>query len=238
MAETETNIDPREVAKFDAAAARWWDPSGDFRTLHHINPLRLHYIDAHAGLAGKRVLDVGCGGGILSESLAARGATVTGIDAAESALMVARLHQAESGAHVDYVRAAPEQYAEDHAGEFDVVACMELLEHVPDPAGVVSACARLLRPGGHAFFSTINRGLKGYLFAVLGAEYLLRLLPKGTHDYARFIRPSELAAWARACGLRVEAIDGMSYNPITLQCALNNDLSVNYLVHARREDDA
>lgn len=236
MADTETNIDPREIAKFDAVAARWWDPSGDFRTLHHINPVRVDYVAARAGLAGKRVLDIGCGGGILSESLAARGAVVTGIDAAESALMVARLHQAESGAHVEYVHSAPEEFAQQHSDEFDIVTCMELLEHVPNPAGVIAACARVLRPGGHAFFSTINRSPKGYLFAVLGAEYVLGLLPKGTHDYSRFIRPSELAAWVRSAGLRVESIDGMSYNPITRQCALTHNLGVNYLVHARRED--
>lgn len=238
MPETEANIDPREVAKFDAAAARWWDGSGDFKTLHDINPLRLEYIDARAGLTGKRVIDVGCGGGILSEGLAARGAAVTGIDAAAAPLTVARLHLAESGLQVDYVQASPEQFAEAHAGQFDVVTCMELLEHVPDPAGVVAACARLLAPGGHAFFSTINRSPKGYLFAVLGAEYLLGLLPKGTHEYARFIRPSELAAWVRACGLTVEAVDGMSYNPMTRSCALSRDISVNYLVHARLDSDA
>jgi 2-polyprenyl-6-hydroxyphenyl methylase/3-demethylubiquinone-9 3-methyltransferase len=231
MLHPDANLDPAEIAKFEGAAARWWDTSGDFRLLHDINPLRLDYIDQRAKLAGKRVVDVGCGGGILAESMAQRGAEVTGVDAAGALLTVARLHLAESGAQVDYVHSAPEEFAQAHPGEFDVVTCLEMLEHVPDPAATVAACARLVKPGGHVFFSTINRGPKSYAYAVLGAEYILGLLPRGTHDYARFIRPSELAAWARAADLDLAEINGMGFNPVDKRCWLREDVGVNYLVH-------
>jgi 2-polyprenyl-6-hydroxyphenyl methylase/3-demethylubiquinone-9 3-methyltransferase len=224
------NVDPAELAKFSDLAHRWWDPYGEFRPLHDINPLRLDWIDERAGLAGKRVLDVGCGGGILAEAMAARGATVTGIDMSEKSLRVAELHRLESGAGVTYEPAMAEQFAAAHAGEFDVVTCMELLEHVPQPASVVAACARLVRPGGQVFFSTINRNPKSYLFAVIGAEYILRLLPRGTHDYLRFIKPSELARFAREAGLRPVEVLGMTYNPLSKQYRLGPDTGVNYLL--------
>src|SRR5919206_2359417 len=209
------NVDPRELEKFSQLAHRWWDPQSEFKPLHDINPLRLDYIDRIAQLAGKTVLDVGCGGGILAEAMAARGARVTGIDLSEKSLRVAQLHLLQSKAEVDYEQSSPEDYAARHAGEFDVLTCMELLEHVPEPANVVSACARLVRPGGHVFFSTINRNPKSYLFAVIGAEYVLGLLPRGTHDYQRFVKPSELARFCRDAGLRVDEIIGMTYNPVT-----------------------
>jgi 2-polyprenyl-6-hydroxyphenyl methylase/3-demethylubiquinone-9 3-methyltransferase len=224
------NVDPAELQKFSELAHRWWDPHGEFRPLHDINPLRLEWIDERAGLAGKTVLDVGCGGGILAEAMAARGARVTGIDLSEKSLRVAELHRLESGADLTYERAMAEEFAARHAGEFDVVTCMELLEHVPEPASVVAACARLIRPGGQVFFSTINRNPKSYLFAVIGAEYILRLLPRGTHDYLRFIRPSELARYAREAGLRAEEVLGMTYNPLTRQYRLGRDTDVNYLL--------
>jgi len=232
MNETNANIDPREVAKFDAAAARWWDPQSEFKPLHDINPLRLDFIDTHAGLSGKQVLDVGCGGGILAEGMAQRGATVTGIDKAENSLQVARLHLLESKLEVDYQCTTAETMATQQPGTFDLVTCMELLEHVPDPASLVNACARLARPGGQVFFSTLNRNPKAYLFAVIGAEYLLRMLPRGTHDYARFIRPAELAAWLRQTGLDIQTLSGLSYQPLTRQYRLSDDVSVNYLVQA------
>jgi 2-polyprenyl-6-hydroxyphenyl methylase / 3-demethylubiquinone-9 3-methyltransferase len=224
------NADPAELQKFSELAHRWWDPQGEFRPLHDINPLRLDWIDERAGLAGKTVLDVGCGGGILAEAMAGRGARVTGIDLSEKSLRVAELHRLESGAAVTYEHAMAEDFAARHAGGFDVVTCMELLEHVPGPASVVAACARLARPGGQVFFSTINRNPKSYLFAVLGAEYLLRLLPRGTHDYLRFIKPSELARYAREAGLRAEELIGMTYNPLTRQYRLGRDADVNYLL--------
>jgi 2-polyprenyl-6-hydroxyphenyl methylase/3-demethylubiquinone-9 3-methyltransferase len=224
------NADPAELAKFSELAHRWWDPRGEFRPLHEINPLRLEWIDVRAGLAGKRVLDVGCGGGILAEAMAARGARVTGIDLSEKSLRVAELHRLESGADVAYEHAMAEDFAARHAGEFDVVTCMELLEHVPEPASVVAACARLAHPGGQVFFSTINRNPKAYLFAVIGAEYVLRLLPRGTHDYLRFIKPSELSRHCRAAGLRPEELIGMTYNPITQRYRLGRDADVNYLL--------
>ncbi|MEN8176223.1 MAG: bifunctional 2-polyprenyl-6-hydroxyphenol methylase/3-demethylubiquinol 3-O-methyltransferase UbiG [Pseudomonadota bacterium] len=237
MHPTSENVDPSEVGKFEELAARWWDPHSEFKPLHEINPLRLEYIDARADLAGKRVLDVGCGGGILSESMAARGAQVTGIDMGEAPLQVARLHLLESGEEVDYRHTTAEGLAADMAGEFDVVTCMEMLEHVPDPAAVVNACARLLTPGGYAFFSTINRNPKSYLFAIIGAEYLLRLLPKGTHDFARFIRPSELDAWCRDAGLDALNLVGMTYNPITRHYRLTqSDVDVNYLLATQKPD--
>jgi 2-polyprenyl-6-hydroxyphenyl methylase / 3-demethylubiquinone-9 3-methyltransferase len=229
------NADPAELEKFSQLAHRWWDPEGEFRPLHEINPLRLDWIDRHARLAGKSVLDVGCGGGILAEGMAQRGARVTGIDLSDKALKVAELHLHESGLEVNYQKLSAEAFAGQHAGAFDVVTCMELLEHVPQPDSMVAACARLVRPGGQVFFSTINRNPKAYLFAVIGAEYLLRLLPKGTHDYARFIKPSELARWCRASGLRAEELIGMTYNPLTRVYRLGGDCDVNYLLRCARD---
>ena len=229
------NADPAELEKFSSLAHRWWDPQGEFRPLHEINPLRLDWIDRHASLDGKRVLDVGCGGGILAEAMAQRGAAVTGIDLSEKALKVAQLHLHESRLKVDYQFVGVEDYAEGHAGAFDVVTCMELLEHVPQPDSMVAACAQLVRPGGHVFFSTINRNPKSYLFAVVGAEYVLKLLPKGTHDYARFIKPSELSRWCRASGLRADELIGMTYNPITRVYRLEANCDVNYLLRCVRD---
>ncbi|MDH4094905.1 MAG: bifunctional 2-polyprenyl-6-hydroxyphenol methylase/3-demethylubiquinol 3-O-methyltransferase UbiG [Betaproteobacteria bacterium] len=229
------NVDPAELAKFSDLAHRWWDPEGEFRPLHEINPLRLEWIGRHAPLAGRDVLDVGCGGGILAEAMAQRGARVTGIDMADKPLRVAELHLLESRAAVRYARASAEDYAAAHAQSFDVLTCMEMLEHVPDPASAVAACARLLRPGGRAFFSTINRNPKAYLLAVIGAEYVLKLLPRGTHDYARFIRPSELARWCRDAGLREVELIGMTYNPLTRRYRLGPDCDVNYLLCCQRD---
>lgn len=226
-----SNADPLELEKFSELAHRWWDPHSEFKPLHDINPLRLDYIDGIAQIRQKQVLDVGCGGGILAEAMAARGAQVTGIDLAEKPLKVAQLHLLESGQHVDYRHIAAEDLMRECPASFDVVTCMELLEHVPDPAATVAACAALVKPGGHVFFSTINRNAKAYLFAVIGAEYLLRLLPRGTHDYARFIKPSELAAMGRRVGLQTGAITGMTYNPFNRTYSLGEDASVNYIVH-------
>ena len=234
MTTAHLNVDDQELAKFEALASRWWDPDSEFKPLHDINPLRLDYIDRHAPIAGKRVLDVGCGGGILAESMAARGAEVTGIDMGEAPLSVARLHLLESGLEVDYRQVSAEHMAAEQPGGFDVVTCMEMLEHVPDPASVIRACATLVKPGGAVFFSTINRNPKAYLFAVIGAEYVLRLLPKGTHDYRRFVRPSELARWCRDAGLRTTAMTGMSYNPFTRRYTLGRDIDVNYIARCRR----
>jgi 2-polyprenyl-6-hydroxyphenyl methylase/3-demethylubiquinone-9 3-methyltransferase len=230
------NADPAELEKFAALAHRWWDPNSEFKPLHDINPLRLDHIDDRVGLAGKRVLDVGCGGGILSESMAARGAEVTGIDLVDKALKVAQLHLMESGGRVDYRCESIESVADRAPGSFDVVTCMEMLEHVPDPAGTVRACAQAVRPGGWLFFSTISRNPKAYLFAILGAEYVLKLLPKGTHDYAKFIRPSELMRFCRAAGLEPVDLIGMTYNPFTKRYRLESDTSVNYILHARRPE--
>jgi 2-polyprenyl-6-hydroxyphenyl methylase / 3-demethylubiquinone-9 3-methyltransferase len=230
------NVDPGEIAKFEALASRWWDPESEFKPLHEINPLRLDFIDARTGLAGKRVVDVGCGGGILAEAMAHRGARVTGIDLGEAPLAVARLHAEESGVPVDYRHISVEALAGEAAGEFDVVTCLEMLEHVPDPASVVRACAALVKPGGQVFFSTLNRNPKAYALAILGAEYVLRLLPRGTHDYAKFIRPAELASWCREAGLEVQEQSGLTYNPLTRRYRLHpTDVSVNYLMHCQRE---
>ncbi|MEP6944189.1 MAG: bifunctional 2-polyprenyl-6-hydroxyphenol methylase/3-demethylubiquinol 3-O-methyltransferase UbiG [Betaproteobacteria bacterium] len=231
------NADPAELAKFSALAHRWWDPTSEFKPLHDINPLRLDYIDARcAGLAAKRVLDVGCGGGILADAMAARGAQVTGIDLSEKAIAVAKLHQLESGTSAEYRVIAAEALAAESAGAFDVVTCMELLEHVPEPASTIAACATLVRPGGMVVFSTINRNPKAYMFAVLGAEYMLNLLPRGTHDYARFLKPAEVAGWARQAGLDADSIIGMTYNPLTRVYRLAPDTSVNYIATFRRHD--
>ncbi|MDI1361309.1 bifunctional 2-polyprenyl-6-hydroxyphenol methylase/3-demethylubiquinol 3-O-methyltransferase UbiG [Methylotenera sp.] len=225
------NADHLELQKFGELAHKWWDKNSEFKPLHELNPLRLAWIDELASLRGKRVLDVGCGGGILSESMYFKDAEVVGIDLGEKALSVAKLHQLESGAKVDYQYIAVEQLAAQQPASFDVVTCMEMLEHVPDPASIVAACARLVKPGGSVFFSTINRNPKAYLFAVIGAEYLLNLLPKGTHDYAKFIKPSELSSWARQADLNVTAMRGMSYNPITKHYSLGDDVSINYMLH-------
>ena len=224
------NVDPAELEKFSQLAHRWWDPQSEFRPLHDINPLRLAWIDQHADIARRNVLDIGCGGGILAEAMARLGARVTGIDLSEKGLKVAQLHLLESRLPVRYEMASAEDYAAAHAGEFDVVTCMELLEHVPEPARTVQACARLAAPGGRVFFSTINRNVKSYLFAVIGAEYLLKLLPKGTHDYMRFIKPSELARWSRDAGLRPAELIGMSYNPLAKRYRLGPDCDVNYIL--------
>lgn len=229
------NVHPQEIAKFEALASRWWDPSSEFKPLHDINPLRLDYVDRIASLTGKKVLDVGCGGGILSESMAMRGAQVTGIDMGETPLKVARLHALESGAAVDYQLISAEELAAQQAGQYDIVTCMEMLEHVPDPGSTIAACSTLLKPGGWAFFSTINRNPKSYLFAIIGAEYVLNLLPKGTHDYKNFIRPSELETWTRAANIKLKDLTGMSYNPLTQQYSLGRDLSVNYLGYGMKE---
>ena len=232
-----SNVDSAELNKFSELAHKWWDKNSEFKPLHEINPLRLNYINDTVSLEGKRVLDVGCGGGILSESMAEKGAQVTGIDLGEKALKVAQLHSLERGVAVDYRLIAAEVLAEQEAGAYDVVTCLEMLEHVPDPASIVSACAKLVKPGGHVFFSTINRNPKAYAFAVLGAEYILQMLPKGTHDYAKFIKPSELASFARQANLTLQDQAGMGYNPITKNYALNKDVSVNYLVHTVKAAD-
>lgn len=229
------NVDAQELAKFSELAHRWWDPESEFRPLHQINPLRLQWIDQLANLQGKAVLDVGCGGGILTESMARRAAQVTGIDLAAKPLGVARLHALESGVtNVHYREIATEALAAESPGTFDVVTCMEMLEHVPDPSAVVRACTQLARPGGWVFFSTLNRNPKSFLFAIVGAEYLLRLLPRGTHEYARFIRPSELARWCRDSGLGVQSSRGMEYNPLTRRYWLSGDTSVNYMLACRK----
>ncbi len=231
---SQPNIDRGEVNKFEEIASRWWDTQSEFKPLHDINPLRLNYIDQRANITGKDVLDVGCGGGILAESMSARGARVSGIDAGETPLTVARLHALESGIQVDYRQITAEELAAERPESYDVVTCMEMLEHVPDPASVIAACARLVKPGGKVFFSTLNRTPKAYALAIVGAEYLLRMLPKGTHDYQKFIRPSELETWARHAGLELQDLTGMSYNPLSRQYSLGNDLDVNYLAYATK----
>lgn len=232
--DTSSNVDPTELAKFGALAARWWDPHSEFKPLHDINPLRLGWIDEQVGLKGKRVIDIGCGGGILAESMAALGADVTGIDLSEKPLKVAQLHLLESGQTVDYRLIAAEQMAQEQPGSFDCVTCMEMLEHVPDPTSTVGAAAALTKPGGWVFFSTLNRNPKSFLLAIIGAEYVLNLLPKGTHEYRRFITPAELAAMARDAGLTVNGFIGMTYNPFSKVYALSDDVSVNYLVACRK----
>jgi 2-polyprenyl-6-hydroxyphenyl methylase/3-demethylubiquinone-9 3-methyltransferase len=226
------NADAAELNKFSELAHKWWDKSSEFKPLHDINPLRLNYIDQAAGLNGKAVLDVGCGGGILCESMTQKGAKVTGIDLGEKALKVAQLHSLESGITVDYQLISVEALADKQPASFDVVTCLEMLEHVPNPASVVAACAKLVKPGGHVFFSTINRNPKSYLFAVIGAEYVLNMLPRGTHDYQKFIKPSELASWMRPAGLSLQHQIGMSYNPITQHYWLDDNVSVNYMLHS------
>ena len=228
------NVDPAEIARFDAAASRWWDPQGEMRPLHDLNPVRLQYVERAGNLAGLKVLDVGCGGGLLAEAMAREGALVTGLDLADDLLQVARLHALEAGVEVNYVLEAAESHAATHAGEYDVVTCMEMLEHVPDPTAVIDALGRLVKPDGHVFVSTLNRTLKAYAMAILGAEYVLRLLPTGTHTYDKFIRPSELRQWSRAAGLTVIDIAGLDYDPFTRRTRLTMDAKVNYLVHLRR----
>lgn len=228
------NADPLEIQKFSELAHRWWDPTSEFRPLHEINPLRLEWIHARTQLSGKKVLDIGCGGGILTESMVKKGANVTGIDLSDKALKVADLHGLESGISVSYRLISAEDMAAEQPGQYDVVTCMEMLEHVPDPAAIVKAAATLVKPGGHVFFSTINRNAKAYLYAVIGAEYLLRMLPKGTHDYAKFITPAELAQFVREAGLQVDSLKGMTYNPLTKIYALNQDTDVNYMVACSR----
>jgi 2-polyprenyl-6-hydroxyphenyl methylase/3-demethylubiquinone-9 3-methyltransferase len=236
MTTTRQNVDAAEVAKFDALASRWWDPDGEFRPLHEINPLRMDWIRQYVNLAGCRALDIGCGGGILAESMATAGASVTGVDMAAGPLSVARLHQLESGVEVEYQQSTAEEMATHHAGQYDVVTCLEMLEHVPSPANVVASVAGLVRPGGHVFFSTINRNPKSFLFAIVGAEYILKLLPAGTHEYQKFIRPSELEAWARTAGLQHRASIGMHYNPLTRDYTLGQNVDVNYLMYFQRPE--
>lgn len=225
------NRDDAEIRKFEALASRWWDPNSEFKPLHEINPLRMGFINRKTNPAGQRCIDIGCGGGILSEALAHQGADVTAIDLAEASLAVARLHQLESGLDIRYENISAEAMAEREAGEYDIVTCLEMLEHVPDPESIVKACAKLVKPGGHVFLSTINRNPKAWLFAIVGAEYVLNLLPRGTHDYGHFIKPSELAYWCRQAGLQQGELTGMTYNPLSKKYRLENDVSVNYLVH-------
>ncbi|MFC3153397.1 bifunctional 2-polyprenyl-6-hydroxyphenol methylase/3-demethylubiquinol 3-O-methyltransferase UbiG [Litoribrevibacter euphylliae] len=230
--QTPLNVDREEIAKFEALASRWWDPNSEFKPLHEINPLRLNFIDEKAPLNGKRVLDVGCGGGILAESMARRGADVTGIDMGEAPLSVAQLHALEMGVdNVNYKQVPVEQLAEEQPQSFDIVTCMEMLEHVPDPSSVIQACARLVKPGGHVFFSTLNRNPKSFLFAIVGAEYILQMLPKGTHEFKKFIKPSELIRWTRQAQLKAHESVGLTYNPLTKDYKLSSDVDVNYMVH-------
>jgi|SRR5579885_568537 2-polyprenyl-6-hydroxyphenyl methylase/3-demethylubiquinone-9 3-methyltransferase len=228
------NFDPQEIAKFGKLAAHWWDPHGELKTLHQVNPVRLGYITDKVNLSGLSVLDIGCGGGILAESMALEGGRVTGIDMNKSVIDIARLHQLESGTNVEYLHTSAESIAADRPESYDVVTCLEMLEHVPNPASIIHACANLVKPGGHVFFSTLNRNPKSYLFAILGAEYLLKILPRNTHDYAKFIRPSELVTWTRTASLLPQEMKGISYNPINQTFRLTDDISVNYLFHAIR----
>ena len=229
------NVDPNEIRKFEELASRWWDKNSEFKPLHDINPLRANWIDNLAPVAEKKVLDVGCGGGILTEALAQRGAEVTGIDMGDAPLGVAKLHQLESGLSIDYQKSTAEDFAKDHENTYDIVTCLEMLEHVPDPSSVVRASAKMVKPGGHVFFSTINRNPKAFLFAIIGAEYILRLLPRGTHEYAKFIRPSELANWSREADLQVNQMTGLLFNPLTKQYKLSDsDLDVNYMISTQK----
>ncbi len=228
------NIDPDEIAKFEELASRWWDPGSEFKPLHDINPLRLDFIDQRVSLSGKKIIDVGCGGGILAESMALRGARVTGIDMGKAPLNVAKLHLKESGVEVDYRQITAEDMAQQQPQVFDIVTCLEMLEHVPDPASTIQACANLVKPGGHVFFSTINRNPKSWLFAIIGAEYILNLLPRGTHDYMKFIKPSEMAQWLRSTKLELKELTGMHYNPINKQYRLGPGVDINYLAHCIR----
>lgn len=234
MTEHTLNFDPQEIAKFEELASRWWDPDSEFKPLHEINPLRLEYIDRRSSLKGKTVVDVGCGGGILAESMALRGANVLGIDMGKAPLSVAQLHKLESGAELDYQQITAEELADKEPGKYDVVTCMEMLEHVPDPASVIAACSKLVKPDGHVFFSTINRNPKSYLFAIVGAEYIMQMLPKGTHDYSKFIKPSELESWARTADLHLRELTGMSYNLLSKKYSLGHDVDVNYLMHTQK----
>jgi len=236
MTIAQQNVDAAEVAKFDALAARWWDPDGEFRPLHEINPLRLDWIRKYADLEGRKVLDIGCGGGILTEAMAAAGATVTGLDMAEKPLAVARLHQIESALDVNYQQGTAEELARKEAGQYDVVTCLEMLEHVPEPSQVIASACQLVRPGGDVFLSTINRTPKSFMFAIVGAEYVLKMLPAGTHEYQKFIRPSELESWAREAGLQHRSSIGMHYNPLTREYTLAPGLNVNYLMHFHRPE--
>lgn len=229
------NVDPNEIRKFEELASRWWDKNSEFKPLHDINPLRANWIDSLAPVAEQKVLDVGCGGGILSEALAQRGAQVTGIDMGDAPLGVAKLHQLESGLSIDYQKSTAEDFAKNHENAFDVVTCLEMLEHVPDPSSVVRACTQMVKPGGHVFFSTINRNPKAFLFAIIGAEYVLRLLPRGTHEYAKFIRPSELANWSRDAGLQVNQMTGLLFNPLSKKYRLSDtDMDVNYMISTQK----
>lgn len=232
-----SNVDQAEIAKFEALASRWWDKGSEFKPLHDINPLRCNYIDERSPVAGKKVLDVGCGGGILSEALAQRGADVSGIDMGAAPLQVAKLHSLESGVTVNYRQITAEELAEQEAGQYDIVTCLEMLEHVPDPSSVIRACATLCKPGGHVYFSTINRNPKAYAMAVVGAEYILKMLPKGTHEYSKFIRPSELSSWIRQADLQLQGMTGLIYNPLTKTYKLKaSDVDVNYMVHTTKDD--
>ncbi len=234
MAST-TNVDPNEIRKFEELASRWWDKNSEFKPLHDINPLRANWIDNIAPVAEKKVLDVGCGGGILSEALAQRGADVTGIDMGDAPLGVAKLHQLESGLSINYQKSTAEDFAKEHENSFDIVTCLEMLEHVPDPSSVINACAKMVKPGGTVFFSTINRNPKAFLLAIVGAEYVLRMLPRGTHEYAKFIRPSELANWARDADLQVNQMTGLLYNPLTKSYKLSaSDVDVNYMISTQK----
>jgi 2-polyprenyl-6-hydroxyphenyl methylase/3-demethylubiquinone-9 3-methyltransferase len=237
MSAAHNNVDPAEVAKFDALASSWWDEEGESKPLHQLNPVRLSYIDNRSQLDGKNAIDVGCGGGILTEALVKSGATATGIDMGEMPLKIAKLHALEAELNIDYEQITAEEKAQQSTGEFDVVTCMEMLEHVPEPASIIKACSTLVKPGGDVFFSTLNRHPKAYLVAVLGAEYVMKMLPKGTHDYQRFIKPSEMAAWCRQAGLEVADITGLNYNPLTKSFKLGDDVKVNYLMHCRRPLD-
>ena len=234
MTEHTLNFDPQEIAKFEELASRWWDPESEFKPLHEINPLRLEYIDRRCSLNGKKVVDVGCGGGILAESMAHKGADVLGIDMGKAPLSVAQLHKLETGAELEYQQITAEELAKEEEGQYDIVTCMEMLEHVPDPSSVIASCCKLVKPGGHVFFSTINRNPKSYLFAIVGAEYILKMLPKGTHEYSKFIKPSELESWARDADLHLRELTGMTYNLLSKKYSLGHDVDVNYLMHFQK----